>query len=389
MGRNPKKSQNHAEWLQDILPLHQRLSASVESLLESMLKKKNIEYLSVTSRVKSLDGAIEKISRKEYRNPSEQLTDLSGIRVITYLEQQVGQITAIIKDLFEVDENNSLDRTQTLGDDKVGYRSTHFVCALGSKRGELPEYEALGTLKFEVQVRTVLQHAWAELAHDRSFKFGTALPRKIQRKLNLHSGLLEIVDSAFDEISKEIDTYKRAVEKKTIPQLAASELDSISVAKLLNGIARRHSLKLTGRLQPANILELLRFGISNIGELQALISQDFISRYKKHIIDEDFDRHFFLRRLMLYADIDRPFILGLGWNLLTRGTFNLLVDKYGRERVDKLFKKYKLEFLDVRMKLDAENFRRRLKATGKKDRLSRPRSAKPAVTKLKRDAPKI
>ena len=175
-------------FLIEVLPKHERLTNAVRSLIENMLKERNIEYLSVTGRVKGLNSAMEKIQRKDYSNAEEQLTDLSGIRIITYLEQQVIQISSVIRDLFEIDEANSLDRSEVLGHDRIGYRSTHFVCLLGKNRHELPEYESLGPLKFEIQVRTVLQHAWAELAHDRSFKFGTALPGKIQRKLNLYSG---------------------------------------------------------------------------------------------------------------------------------------------------------------------------------------------------------
>src|ERR1700722_6249898 len=184
-----QRSSDYREWLVEVLPKHERLSAAVSSLVENMLKKKSIEYLNVTHRTKSLSGAVEKIQRKEYDSPQTQLTDLSGVRIITYLEEQVGEISKIIKSLFEIDVKNSLDRSEFLGDDKVGYRSTHFVCKLGRKRSQLPEYEALGPLNFEIQIRTVLQHAWAELAHDRSFKFGTKLPTKIQRKLNLYSGM--------------------------------------------------------------------------------------------------------------------------------------------------------------------------------------------------------
>ncbi|MGA8612967.1 MAG: RelA/SpoT domain-containing protein [Xanthobacteraceae bacterium] len=190
MAEKTQEPPDYSQWLIEILPRHQRLTAGAQSLLENMLKKERIDFLSVTGRTKTTEGALEKIRRKEYRSPEQQLTDLSGIRVITYLEEQVDQISEVIRELFDIDEKNSLDRTEILGDDRVGYRSTHFVCTLGKKRAELPEYEAIGSLKFEVQVRTVLQHAWAELAHDRSFKFGAALPTKIQRKLNLYSGML-------------------------------------------------------------------------------------------------------------------------------------------------------------------------------------------------------
>jgi putative GTP pyrophosphokinase len=163
-------------WLDDVLPKHERLTTAVVSLLENLLKKKKIEFLNVAGRTKTSQSATEKIRRKKYKNISAQLTDISGIRVITYLEENVSHICSIIRSLFDVDEANSLDRSTILGHDRIGYRSTHFVCSLGKQRSGLPEYESLGDLKFEIQVRTVLQHAWAELAHDRSFKFGTALP---------------------------------------------------------------------------------------------------------------------------------------------------------------------------------------------------------------------
>ncbi|HEV7879737.1 RelA/SpoT domain-containing protein [Bradyrhizobium sp.] len=156
-----------------------------------MLKKQRLEHLSVEERTKSVEGALEKVRRKEYSDPKEQLTDLSGVRVVTYLEEEALQISKAIRALFNIDEQNSHDRSADLGEDRIGYRSTHFVCSLGKERDTLPEYEGIGTLKFEVQIRTVLQHAWAELAHDRSFKFGVALPTKIQRKLNLYSGMLK------------------------------------------------------------------------------------------------------------------------------------------------------------------------------------------------------
>jgi ppGpp synthetase/RelA/SpoT-type nucleotidyltranferase len=140
MAKDLGKPQDYKRWLTQTLPHHERLAAGVKSLLENMLKKNKIEYLSVVGRVKNIEEAIEKIDRKKYQDPKSQLTDLSGIRVITYLEDHVGQISAVIKELFEIDKLNSLDRTEVLGDDKVGYRSTHFVCTLGNKRSELARH---------------------------------------------------------------------------------------------------------------------------------------------------------------------------------------------------------------------------------------------------------
>lgn len=172
-------------WLEEVMPQHARLTATVAALIENLIKRCGIEYLSVTSRTKELDSAHEKILRKEYDDPPRQITDLTGIRVITYLETQVAEIEKLIRASFSVDEANSMDRSSVLGDDRVGYRSTHFVCTLGHNRTSLPEYDEVSDLPFEIQVRTVLQHAWAELAHDRSFKFGAPLPKSIRRKIRV------------------------------------------------------------------------------------------------------------------------------------------------------------------------------------------------------------
>ena len=316
-----------------------RLAPIVHSLLESMLQKEKIEYLNVMYRIKSSDEAIKKIKKKQYENPQQQLTDLSGIRIVTFLESQVTAINKLIRELFEVDDKNSLDRANILGLDRLGYRSTHFVCTLGEQRARLPEYDALGSLKFEIQVRTVLQHAWAELAHDRSFKFSVSLPTKIERKLNLYSGMLEIVDDAFDEISREIDNYKKSLESKSLIQLTDAELDSISLKRFLDEMesAQKLSLKIISVERISD--EMKQFGISTIGELQKLATPGFFHDYKEHMHDGNGGG--FLRLMIMYDDIDRYFESTKStWRQMPREAFKLLSSKYGDSKVRRLLSKH-------------------------------------------------
>src|SRR5215471_1002267 len=111
MSERPKKRQEINEWLDEVRPKHQRLTNAVVSLLENVLRERAIEFLSVDGRVKTSKSALEKIKRKSYKSPELQMTDLSGIRIITYLENQVWQVAQVIRELFEVDEENSLDRS--------------------------------------------------------------------------------------------------------------------------------------------------------------------------------------------------------------------------------------------------------------------------------------
>ena len=338
MTRDLKRLQDHRQWLFQALPQHERLATGVKPLLEGMLKKKAIEYLSVSSRIKDLDEALNKIDRKKYQDPENQLTDLSGIRVITYLEEHVGQISAVIEELFEVDKLNSLDRTEILCDDKVGYRSTHFVCTLGSKRSCLPENEALGDLKFEIQVRTVLQHAWAELAHDRSFKFGTALPTKIQRKLNLYSGMLEIVDNAFDEIAKEIDVYAKSINSTPLEQISEAEIDSISVDRYLDEISKAHGIKLDKAEIPGIVFEELKnFGLQTIGDLKKITTEGNLELIKK---EGGLNGTGFRRSVMMFHDLDRYLKSPFGWTMISENGALALAQHYGIEKIARAFSQH-------------------------------------------------
>src|SRR5258706_13087619 len=135
-------------WLEEALVRHKRLTTAVSGVLESILTRGSIEYLSITGRTKALLSVEEKVKRKKFTQPKNQLTDLSEIRVITFLETQVKSISELIRNTFDVDKKNSLDRASDLGANKLGYRSTHFVCTLGNSRKGLLEYDALSELKF-------------------------------------------------------------------------------------------------------------------------------------------------------------------------------------------------------------------------------------------------
>lgn len=319
-------------WLEGVIPLHQRLTDVVITLLQNVLGQREIVYLAVTGRTKSVDSAISKIERKKYGSARVKLTDISGIRVVTFLESQVQQISSAIHETFEVDYNNSLDRSQVLGSDRIGYRSAHFVCSLGRDRDGLVEYQRLTSLKFEIQVRTVLQHAWAELAHDRSFKFSPGLPQHIQRRLNLYSGMLEVVDSGFDAIAKEIDDYVLSIESINFDQIDSIGIDRVSVEKFLGMFVNENSLSVEKTDIPGQIVnELNNFGIDKIADLRKLVASDVVDRYKNKYNTTNYSG--FLRDLMMYNDIDKYFSGPVDWGVTDEHDIRFLFDKWGEGKV--------------------------------------------------------
>ncbi|SEH27829.1 hypothetical protein [Rhizobium sp. NFR12] len=198
---------NFQDWIEEKHPQFSSLTEAVILIITRLLKDEGIPFLTIAGRTKSVADCLNKSRRKSYKNPTQQMTDISGVRIVVYFDYDVDRVSDIIEQNFAVDENNSSNRDDLLLVNEVGYRSMHFVCDLGEDRVRLKENELLRGLKFEFQVRTVLQHAWAELAHDRNYKFTGQLPKPIERKLFLLAGLMETADNGFSELSKEIDSY--------------------------------------------------------------------------------------------------------------------------------------------------------------------------------------
>ncbi|MBY5782669.1 GTP pyrophosphokinase [Rhizobium leguminosarum] len=266
-------------WIEDCVPKHERLTESATTIIKSLLEARKIDYLSISGRTKNKDGILEKIRRKKYKDPQFQMTDISGIRIIVFIESEVQKVSDIIKQTFIIDEKNSSNKDDVLSLNQVGYRSVHFVCDLGDKRAVLPEFEGLCELKFEFQIRTVLQHAWAELAHDRSYKFKAGLPKEIERKLYLHAGLLEIADKGFSDISREIDAYSAEVLEDYRTGNLDLEINSITLQNFIEEWAKNNNYPLeritNDALTPALIGELEYFGIKNISDINKIIPVNF------------------------------------------------------------------------------------------------------------------
>jgi putative GTP pyrophosphokinase len=247
----------YEEWIEENLPKQQRLTDAVIIIIENILKSENIEYLSVSGRTKTKKSVVEKIKRKGYKKPAQELTDLSGIRIIVYFESEIAKVSDVITRAFNVDTENSLNQDDRLSIDQIGYRSVHFVCDLGKERTLLPEFVGLSDLKFEFQVRTLLQHAWAELAHDRNYKFSGKLPPDIERSLFLYAGMLEIADKGFDELSDKIDKYVEDVHQQTKTGEFNYELDSISLPELVESWCESQNIELIKMNPKAEFNDLL------------------------------------------------------------------------------------------------------------------------------------
>lgn len=183
-------------------PLYKSFTDRVRTLIADLLRQYGVRVQSVEARAKSVSGLLEKVQRadKMYRDPLREVTDLSGVRIIAYYNRDVETIGQILSREFRVDCEHSIDKAQSLGADQFGYQSIHYILQVPSSRVALTEWHAFRDLKVEVQIRTVLQHAWAAINHSLTYKVQADVPRLLRRRLNRISALLEAADAEFDDL---------------------------------------------------------------------------------------------------------------------------------------------------------------------------------------------
>jgi ppGpp synthetase/RelA/SpoT-type nucleotidyltranferase len=154
----------------------------------------------VTARHKDTASAIEKTIRKGYGLPSQQMTDLVGVRVVTYYASDVDTIVARLKASLELhpDRRKSPDKRVELDVREFGYRSVHLV--VRGQGGQLTRHPILRGRWFEVQVRSILEHSWAEIEHEIVYKSGATRDDAITRRFSSMAAVLEMVDDGFEDL---------------------------------------------------------------------------------------------------------------------------------------------------------------------------------------------
>jgi putative GTP pyrophosphokinase len=190
-------------------PAYERLATNLQQALKSFLSEQGVPYLDVLFRIKDADSAYEKISRKEYEHPFEDIEDWSGLRIICYYPDDVNEICSILEKEFDVQTQE--DTATRLAPHEFGYRSTHLIMTVKDAWMSTPNYRGLGGFKAEVQVRTILMHAWAEIEHKLQYKSTEQVPEQFQRKLYRLSAKFEEADEQFDELRKGIAEYRATV----------------------------------------------------------------------------------------------------------------------------------------------------------------------------------
>ena len=204
----------HAEMLLEEyraqLPLYEQLQRVVMGELQKLVKQSGLEVNSMEARIKAEASLAGKLERKGHKYASlTDITDILGARIITFYNEDVDRIASIAETLFNIDWPNSIDKRQTHKFDSFGYNSLHYICQLPKRLYHDPEHPELNEIRFELQMRTALQHVRSAIQHDIGYKSEIETPMEYHRSLSRLAGMLELADNEFSRIRNSVSDYRR------------------------------------------------------------------------------------------------------------------------------------------------------------------------------------
>jgi ppGpp synthetase/RelA/SpoT-type nucleotidyltranferase len=298
------------------LALYEGFAEYLRGILQEALRRHHIRAASVDARAKGLNSFAKKAAapssadpgQPKYGDPLKEITDLAGVRVITFFPQVVEDVDRAVKAEFEVvrKENKGDALNQ---EERFGYSSVHYLVRLGENHTLLPEYSRYSELTGEIQVRTILQHAWAEIEHDIQYKSREAIPASIRRRFMSLAGMLEIADREFQAIQNEDQRLRRAA-RHSIAQgrLADVELGPDALKAYLD---RR--LGPDGRMAESNyeqwVTALYSLGFTNLQQIDDCI---------RGLDDKTISRHIWGSRQGQVTRFEGLLLAGMGRYYLER-----------------------------------------------------------------------
>jgi putative GTP pyrophosphokinase len=330
---------NHLlEEYQQIQPQLQALEKEVFSKLHGLLKTAALPLHTLSSRVKKPDSLARKLNRPDrtYHALSD-ITDLVGLRIITYFEDTIDEIAALVEKTFEIDYRHSIDKRKSLDASRFGYRSLHYICS----------YEGVPH-RFEIQIRTILQHAWAETEHDLGYKSEASIPLEIRRRFSRIASLLEIADAEFSSIRSYLNDYAQQASQRLVQADGHLGVDRISLEQFLHdpevtAIEQHFATQIDATLSeaffyPDYLIRMLNaVGVDDMAQLRQtlLIHQQELGQFIRPYFE-------FTRKVWQFDSRSLSEFLR-GYSLVFLAHFLILRDNaLGIERLDKLAKFYQL-----------------------------------------------
>ena len=271
----------------ELLPTLKQLADEASSQLRHALREQGIYITAMEHRVKTEKSLIGKLELKgaKYKTIND-ITDLVGLRVITFYTDEVDKVAAIAKRVFDVDWQESVDKRKLHQLDSFGYNSLHYICRLKAPK------DAVGgaSLRFELQMRTALQHVWSTIEHDTGYKGDVKIPREYMRQFSRLAGMMELIDDEFSRLRVVLTDYRR----QTLSLVRNGKLDDVPLSRdtfrsylelhPFDRLNKRIAAVNQAEIWPVSVMSYLpvleSFGLESLGDVQQFIDENSDDAYQ-------------------------------------------------------------------------------------------------------------
>ena len=203
----------------------------INDLLNKAVEEKKLDKNSfeIKSRTKAIDSFKGKISRDDkklkYKEPLKEITDLVGLKImLTSLKDEnvVYELLNLALD-NNIDRENSVNKVEELKQSrKFGYLGRHLVVYYDEKMLKVAEHKVnpdihpsnFKGLRAEIQIKTLLQHVWAEVEHKARYKAGEELSDEKKRYFDRLAALIEVADDLFKDLVEESEKINEESKQK-------------------------------------------------------------------------------------------------------------------------------------------------------------------------------
>ena len=266
------------------IAVYERLSHLADEALRHALDAQHVKVTAMEHRIKTETSLAGKLELKGGKYQTiDDVTDIVGLRVVTFYSADVDKVAAIVNEAFIVDRRNSVDKRKQHRLDSFGYNSLHYICRLPKTVVDDPEMPLLNELCFEIQMRTALQHVWSTLDHDTGYKGDVKIPHEYMRQFGRLAGMLELMDEEFSRLRNVLVDYRRQM----LALEASGQLDSVDLnAETFRRYLEAHPFdRLNQRIAAINqaelypvpimpyLLVLQDLGMETLGEVNRLVEE--------------------------------------------------------------------------------------------------------------------
>lgn len=262
--------------------IYERLSHLADEALHNALDVQHVKVTALEHRIKteaSLAGKLELKGAKYHT--LDDVTDIVGLRVVTFYSADVDKVAAIVNETFSVDSSHSVDKRKQHRLDSFGYNSLHYICRLPKTVVDDPGMPLLNKLPFEIQMRTALQHVWSTLNHDTGYKGDVKIPHEYLRQFNRLAGMMELMDEEFSRLRNALADYRRQM----LALEASGQLDDVDLnidtfrhfleAHPFDRLNQRIAAINQAELYPVPMIPFLRvlqnLGMETLGDVNRLV----------------------------------------------------------------------------------------------------------------------